>query len=247
MKLSDVITPGDKIDIKMAHESRVEENGGQMANVFQSSVCDYISDMEIEIAMPTQGGRMVLFQVGANCEFVFYTRKGMYNCSGVVKSRYRKDNLYLLAILISSPPRKFQRREFFRIDYLSEIKYYEINERIAGLRTTEQLFAEIQKVDYQTETRQGVLQDISGGGVRFNTTVQHQKNDFILLMIRLTNDRMDENFYLVCQIVGCERHPSLDNTFSCRAKFIFKDLKDREKIVKFVFEEERRIRRKEIG
>ena len=66
-------------------------------------------------------------------------------------------------------------------------------------------------------------------------------------MIRLTNDRMDETFYLVCQIVGCERHPSLDNTFSCRAKFIFKDLKDREKIVKFVFEEERRIRRKEIG
>ena len=77
--------------------------------------------------------------------------------------------------------------------------------------------------------------------------LQHQKNDFILLMIRLTNDRMDETFYLVCQIVGCERHPSLDNTFSCRAKFIFKDLKDREKIVKFVFEEERRIRRKEIG
>ena len=30
-------------------------------------------------------------------------------------------------------------------------------------------------------------------------------------------------------------------------KFIFKNLRDREKIVRFVFEEERRIRKKEVG
>lgn len=31
MKLSDVITPGDKIDIKMLHEANQEDNGGKIA------------------------------------------------------------------------------------------------------------------------------------------------------------------------------------------------------------------------
>jgi hypothetical protein len=34
--------------------------------------------------------------------------------------------------------------------------------------------------------------------------------------------------------------------FIHRGKFMFKDLKDRETIVRYVFEEERRIRRKEM-
>ena len=47
------------------------------------------------------------------------------------------------------------------------------------------------------------------------------------------------------QIVAIQKEDS--DRYSCRAKFIFKDLKDREKIVRFVFEEERKIRRKEVG
>lgn len=247
MKLSDIIIPGDKIDIKLTHEQNVEENGGQMANVFQSSVCDYISDMGLEISMPTQGGRMILFQLNARCEFVFYTHRGMYNASGLVKKRYRRDNLYLLEVQIEAPPRKYQRREYFRVDYLADIQFYEINEQIASLPTTEQLFAEVQTLDYRESVKRGVLQDISGGGARFTSSERLSGGDFVLLMVRLTNDRMDETFYLVCQIISSEKHPTLEDTYSNRGKFIYKDLKDREKIVKFVFEEERRIRRKEIG
>ena len=62
MKLSDVITPGDKIDIKMLHEANQEDNGGEIAKIYQSAVSDIFSDQELEISMPTSGGRMVLFQ-----------------------------------------------------------------------------------------------------------------------------------------------------------------------------------------
>lgn len=247
MKLSDIIIPGDKIDIKLSREQHIEENGGQMANVFQSSVSDYLSDTELEIDMPTQGGRIVLFQIGAKCEFVFYTRRGMYTCSGSVKSRYRRDNLYLLSVRIESVPRKFQRREYFRVNYLTDLQYYEISEQIALLPTTEQIFAEVQALDYKEAVNRGGLRDISGGGARFNSPKQHYSGDYVLLMIRLTNERMDETFYLVCQIIASEKHPTLEDTYSNRGKFIFKNLKDREKIVRFVFEEERKIRRKEAG
>ena len=46
MKLSDVITPGDKIDIKMLHEANQEDNGGEIAKIYQSAVSDIFSDQE---------------------------------------------------------------------------------------------------------------------------------------------------------------------------------------------------------
>ena len=46
-------------------------------------------------------GRMVLFQLERECSIVFYTKGGMYNCTAVVKKRYRKENLYLLRIVIT--------------------------------------------------------------------------------------------------------------------------------------------------
>lgn len=246
-KLSDIISLGDKIDIKMSREQHGEENGGQMANVYQSSVCDFVSDMELEISMPTQAGRLVLFHTNSRCEFVFYTRRGMYCCSGIVKSRCKKDNLYLLSVEITTEPTKYQRREFFRVDYLTEIKYYEISEETAGLQTMEQIYDVVRAEEYAEQMKHGFLHDISGGGVKFTSFMQHEKDDYLLLMFRLANRCIDENFYLVCRIIESGVKSIQEKTYINRAQFLYKDLRDREKIVRFVFEEERRIRKKDIG
>lgn len=246
-KLSDIVCLGDKIDIKMSREQHGQENGGQVANVYQSSVSDFVSDMELEIDMPTQAGRLVLFHINERCEFVFYTRRGMYCCSGVVKSRCRKDNLYLLVVEITTTPTKFQRREFFRIEYLTEIKYYEISEETAAMSSMEQIYDMVRGEEYLEQMKHGFLKDISGGGVKFNSFIPHKKNDFLLLMFRLANKCIDENFYLVCQIIESGEKSGQRKLYENRAQFLYKDLKDREKIVRFVFEEERRIRKKDIG
>lgn len=247
MKLSDVITPGDKIDIKMLHEANQEDNGGEIAKIYQSAVSDIFSDQELEISMPTSGGRMVLFQLERECSIVFYTKGGMYNCTAVVKKRYRKENLYLLQIIITSELQKFQRREFFRIPFTTPLKYYEISEETAQLETTEELFAEIQKPEYMDLVHEGTIQNISGGGIRFVSDRAIRQGQNILLVIRLTNEYSDETFYLPGQVIAAEKHPTIDAMYIHRVKFLFRDLRDREKIVRFVFEEERRIRRKEVG
>lgn len=245
-KLSEVIIPGDKIDVRLTREQREEENGGQMANVFQSSVCDYVSERELEISMPTQGGRMVLLPEGVRCEFVFYTHSGLYCCSGIVKSRCRKETLALLVVELASELKKFQRREYFRVDYAADMQYYEIDGKAAMLPKTELLLSEVRNMNDAGTAKRGFFKDISGGGAKFVSFAPHKRGDYILLMFRLSNGRFDESFYLVCQIVACEKQPAQAETYVNRAKFIFKNLKDREKIVRFVFEEERRMRRKEI-
>ena len=245
MDFSNIILPGDKIDIRLIHQMNVEENGGQKANVYQSNVCEFLSDHEMEILMPMQGSRMVLLQTGAECQFVFYTRRGLYSCDIIVRERYRKDNLYLLRVLFKKQPARFQRREFFRIEFVTDMQFLEIAEEVAALKTTEQLFVEIQDPKYMDQKHRAMICDISGGGVRFTGDVPLEAGQFVLLIFRLINKNTDECFHLVSKIVEARKEDN--ERYSCRAKFIFKDLRDREKIVRFVFEEERRIRKKEIG
>ena len=49
------------------------------------------------------------------------------------------------------------------------------------------------------------------------------------------------------QIIDGYEAPNAQGMYFNRGKFGFKDLKDRERIVRFVFEEERKIRKKENG
>lgn len=111
MKLSDVITPGDKIDIKMLHEANQEDNGGEIAKIYQSAVSD-IFGSGIGNFYADKWWKNGVISTGEECSIVFYTKGGMYNCTAVVKKRYRKENLYLLRIVITSGLQKFQRREF---------------------------------------------------------------------------------------------------------------------------------------
>lgn len=245
MNYSNIIIPGDKIDIRLVHQMNVEENGGKAANVYHSSVSGFLSDDEIEITMPTLGSRMELMQIGAEGQYVFYTRRGLYSCNAVVRERYRKENLYFLRVALKTQPVKFQRREFFRIDFIKEMQILEITDEVAALRTTEELFIESQELKYIDQKKQALICDISGGGMRFISSVPYVQGQYVLLMFRLTNETTDESFFLVSQIVETQKLET--DRYSVRAKFIFKDLKDREKIVRFVFEEERRIRRKEVG
>ena len=97
------------------------------------------------------------------------------------------------------------------------------------------------------QVREGTAQNISGGGIRFVTGQSIKQNQNILLVIRLTNEYSDETFYLPGQVIATEKHPAIEEMYIHRVKFLFRDLRDREKIVRFVFEEERRIRRKEVG
>lgn len=247
MKLSDVIRPGDKIDIKLVHQVMREQNGGDPAPLYQSRVCDQTSETDVEIDMPISGGKMILFPMGAECQFIFYTKGGMYQCEGVVQKRYKERNMYFLSVRMTKAPVKFQRREFFRIDYVMPFQFYEITPEIAGMETTQEMLSALKETEEDQKPHKGMIQDISGGGIRFSSEVTLHVGDLVLAAFHLKNERMDEVFYLVSQVVAVQEHTSVKNMYIQRVKFLFKDLKIREKIVRFVFEEERKIRRKEVG
>lgn len=243
-----ILHPGDKIDLKLSYQVEQEQNGQDIdVKIYKSRVCDFLNETDIEISMPQDGTKMVVFQKGLRCDAIFYTNSSLYRCKCIVKDRYKKDNMFFLSITVLDKIEKFQRRQFFRIDCSLDLKYYNITEEIAKLETTDQLILELQSDNYMGNYQKAIINDLSGGGMRFTTSNSLQPGTYILAILDLNNNVVTESFVLVSKIIVSEKIEGNEGKFSNRSQFIFKDLKDREKIVRYVFEEERRIRKKEIG
>lgn len=239
MGISAYITPGDKIDINFLHQ-----NNGK---TYKSSVFDFLSDNEIEIGMPTEGGKMIMFNVGFECQLYFYTSRGLFTCEAVVTNRYKKDNFYLISVRIKTALKKFQRREFYRLECLIDFAYYKIPNEVADLETTEELFEEIANPDYIEQKKLARTNDLSGGGMRFTTMEPLAVGSKILTVIRLSNEKIDHMFYLVTDIISCDPVEKMPDLWIVRAKFEFKNIKDRDLIIRYVFEEDRMNRKRENG
>lgn len=239
MAIADYIKPGDKIDINFLHQ-----NNGK---TYKSGVFDFLDDNELEITMPTDEGKMVIFNIGFECQFYFYTGRGLYTCEAVITNRYKRDNFYLLSVKIKTGLKKFQRREFFRLECLIDFVYYSISKEVANLETTEDLFEEITNPEYIDKKRLGRATDLSGGGTRFTTMEEVEVGSKILVVLRLSNERIDHMFYLVADVIACDPVDHMPGMWVVRCKFEFKNIKDRDLIIRYVFEEDRIKRKKENG
>ena len=241
MGMDEILTPGDKIDIQLV--ANPETSGSDSSNrLYKSSLLDLLSETELEIAMPTYNGKMVLFHVGLRIELVFYTKRGLLSCTAIVLDRYRRGNIYMISVDMKTPLKKFQRREFFRVECFIELSYYKITEEVAQYPKTAMLYQEIMRDEYLAEERPAIALDISGGGIRFSGDYKLEPDSKILVKVQLSNDKVDQIFFLVTNIIDSVPSPNDSTKFISRGNFLFKEMKDREAIVRFVFEEERRIR-----
>lgn len=235
----EIVKPGDKIDINYLHQ-----NNGK---TYKSGVFDIISDRELEVTMPTDEGKMVMFQVGVECQFFFYTQKGIFTCDVVVTGRARRDNFFVLTVRITSPLKKFQRRDYYRVNCMVDFAYYKITDEVAALGTTEELFEEIANPAYLEKKKLGCTRDISGGGVKFTANETLETGDKLLVVIRLTSEKIDHMFYLAAEVIDCNTIERVRDKWVVRAKWLFKSPKDRDLIVRYVFEVDRMLRKKENG
>ena len=83
--------------------------------------------------------------------------------------------------------------------------------------------------------------------MRFTTSEQLEVGSYVLSVLRLSNDKIDHMFYLVTEIISCDPVENMPELWVCRSKYEFKNIKDRDLIIRYVFEEDRMKRKKENG
>ena len=205
MKVSELIQVGAKVDIRILQQVENEKHTDEAAKLYVSQVLDYNEEGNPELAMPTEGTRLILLPLGVRYEFTFYESGTLYTGIGEIKERYKKDNMHMLEIEMKTSLEKFQRREFYRFGCTKNISYYKLTKEQAELESIDEIFMELRDENFREKEKHAVMVDLSGGGAKLHGEEELEDGESILLGMHLANDKINKQYYLVCNVLKCYR------------------------------------------
>jgi len=239
--ISNIITIGCKVEIRVLQEER-REAGNPAANKFFTSK---VSDIDREnsviyITAPIDAGLPKYLEANLRYDFIFVTEFGLFRAEGQCIGRKREGEILLNAIALTTNTAKFQRREYYRESCNIPVDFVEISEEVAK-------FDDILDIEKATKEEEalpdfGTILDISGGGIRYSTPVKVKTNVYNLYLFEIGQEGNKKEVMVLGYVIASDQIQGRNDLYHNRVQFVFKNEKDREKIVQFVFEEQRRKR-----
>ncbi|MBO5055961.1 MAG: flagellar brake protein [Lachnospiraceae bacterium] len=239
--LSKYVIPGNKLEIQAVERVKyVDET--EKKKVYQTLVYDVLSDDRLEIYMPVEKSKLILLPIDVEYDLYFYTAAGLYQCFAKVIDRYKSDSKYILQLELTSNLRKFQRREYYRLSCALEMN--------ARALEKEEIQAVEKKSKYLVPglpLKHSIIVDISGGGIRFVGDYCYEPESLICCKYHLLIKGRDKEYTLIAKIIAVRELDDRPGLYEHRAQYIDIDTMDREEIIRFIFEEERKSRKREKG
>ena len=244
--LSKYVVPGCRVDLQAIDRSI--EYQGKSSDVkegrksYQSQVIDILSDDRVEIAMPMEKSKLILLPVDGEYDLYFYSDSGLYQCYARVVDRYKNNSLYVLVLDLISNLRKHQRREYYRFSCALEMNSRQLQE--------EELMVTEGKEDFlipQLPLKSSVIVDISGGGLRFVANYAYEPQSLILCKYSLLVGGENKEYNLVGKVLSVRELDNRKGAFEHRVQYINMDATEREEIIKYIFDEERKTLKNQKG
>lgn len=235
--LQDIVSIGDKIELI----KYTNQNGDPTkAKSYLSQLLDFQDQTHMCIAMPFENGRIIPLDVGSYYQMCFYTKGGLYQCLGVITDRYRSGNIFTLVVDMKSNLEKLQRRQYYRLECMIDMVYCSLQNEEEEKNYHEQGL-------FQDRLIKATIIDISGGGCKANSTEEAEKNQKIYMRFPLLMDKGPITLELLGKIVYTSAIVNRSRAYEHRIEFVDIKEEERENIVRYVFDEERKRRRKEKG
>jgi c-di-GMP-binding flagellar brake protein YcgR len=250
--LQDYISLGDKLELKKLQTKADEEN-----KTYISQLLDFVDHDKAFIAMPIVKGRVIPLTVGDRYDLYFYTSKGLYQCKAVITSRFKKLNVYYLEVQFLSELEKHQRRQYYRLECNIDMKYHIVTdaERILSNKVL------LDKFESETDKQQcvndlnelrdvwynGTITDISGGGARFKSNNILEPGCRVRIELVLQTNEGLKKFVIPVKVISSNEILNHVGFYEHRVQYKDISKEEREAIIKYIFEEDRRLRRKEKG
>ena len=231
------LSPGDKVEIRFAQRMAItDESTERKYKTYLSKINQMLDEDQIEILMPIEQSRMVLLPRNAMGTLVIYTSNGLFQCEVKVADRYKKDNIYLQVLELISGIKKYQRREYYR---------YSCTVPVFSRCLTE----EEQRTMVWDETQKGIegsTLDIGGGGVRYLVSEQMTSGEMVICYLELEIKNNVREIQALGKILSV-RPVKDSNLFEVRVQFEKISNAAREQIIQYIFEDERKRRKKNSG
>ena len=225
--LSRFVEEGSKIELRALQRGLEEKGAESTAKVYQSRVLQILSEDTLEISMPMEQTRLILLPVDSEYERII--------------DRYKSNNVYVLVMELTSNLRKYQRREYYRFSCALDMCARNLEE--------EEIQALEKNSPYELQPglplKHSVIVDISGGGLRFVSTQRYEPGSLILCSYHLVKDGEQKKYEVVGKVLAVRELEKRKGTFEHRVQYYNLDVNTREEIIRFIFEEERKSRKKE--
>lgn len=236
--LSRIIKPGDRIEISpVEKKGNHAEEENTTTKTYVSQVQSVLSDERMEIVMPMEGTKIVLLPVDAVFDMYLTTRNGLYQCFMRVIDRYKSNNVYLLVVELTSNLRKYQRRDYYRFSCALEMKSRELSrDEIRVVDTVDEF------ITPGLPLKQSVIVDISGGGLRFLSNHQYEPGSLIYINYCLLIKEKVKEYNLVGKVLAIKPSENRKGVYEHRVQYVNIGNEEREEIIRYIFEEERKHR-----
>ena len=239
--LSEYVVPGNKIEMQAVDRTKdIDET--EKKKVYQTQVCDILTEDRLEIYMPMEKSKLILLPVNAEYDLYFYTQAGLYQCFANVIDRYKSGSQFILLMELTSNLRKFQRREYYRLSCALEMSSRPLEK--------EELDIVQQGNNYLVPglpLKRSVIVDISGGGIRFIGDYAYEPESLVCCKYNLVVDGNAKEYTLIAKVLMVRALEDRPGVYEHRAQYINIDTSEREEIIRFIFEEERKHRKREKG
>ena len=236
--LSKILKVGDKIELEKIGPTSFSMDSSQKI-ILGSQIYDILDDETLSIAMPIVEGRVIPLSVGSRYEACFYAAKGLYQTRLIVKERKKQEGLFILIVEVQSELKKFQRRQYFRLSCTMDMQYKVLTEEEVSSFQGGQ-----EAIIMDTGFQDGVALDISGGGIRFTSEEKLENDNMVLVSLEIPLDK--QSIYLMMgKVISSGLIPNKSGLYEHRVEYQELDRKIRENLIHFIFEEERRQRKKE--
>ncbi len=238
--LSEFIEPGCRIELQAIN--RPSDGGEAVKKTYTSQVYEIISEDRMEITMPMEQTKLILLPVDGEYDAVFYANN-LYQCFLRIIDRYKSNNMYILVVEMTSNLRKYQRREYYRFSCALEMCARPLEEK--EIKAVEQ--KEAYYLTPGLPLKRSIIVDISGGGLRFMSNQRYEPDSMIYCNYHLLFSGKNKECEIIGKILTVREVENKKGTFEHRVQYVNLDVDDREEIIKYIFEEERKNRRKEKG
>ena len=181
-----------------------------------SMIQDMISQDELVITIPMVKGNQIILPLGQEVEIVFFRDEGQYIFKAKIEKRFKKENVDLLKLNRISSIKRIQRRNYYRLNITLPISIKLLTDK----DKQSQNFKEWLKT---------YTMDISGGGVRILLDRNIEKGS-LLLKGEVVRSQLIQQYPITKYEIGIS----------------FVDITEyqRDQIIGFIFEEQRKLRRK---
>ena len=245
----EVLKLGDKIDIRHILKSGVTYPN---AKTYVSQLIDTIDNEVIHIATPIMNSTPIILNVGEYYNLCIYTAQGLYQCNCVVLKNQRENNILISIVKIVSNLERIQRREYFRLECILRSDYHvttDEDEKIIKKVTADDFSNNEERLEYKKRLLQidsewvpSTVLDISGGGLRFTSSLLHTSGDKIKVRLELSMASGLKIMILGANMLHSNRIYNKAGVYEHRVEFSNILKKDREEIIKYIFEQERKRR-----